>query len=173
MKLLEMDKEELIAMLEKKVKELRNPRQFHDNQSSSKPPRSPQYQSQKPSQFKKEAKDEGHRHSAIQEIVNATKKYIGEIREDIIDEIENVVAGKSKIIFDTQQHGWNMESFMNMIQGKSKVLLTVFDERKRVFGVFLNEPITINQWVNDSKLFLLSYTPGSRRTLFYSMLKYM
>ena len=199
---LEKDRDEMVSILEKRIKDLkqsnssslsslntnsrsdrneridrieRNERNERNEyrENTTKPIRSPQYNQQKRQFDKKESKeDASHRYALIQEKVNATKKYITEIKEDMVNELEDICEGKgSKVIFDTEENGWNMESFISSVEGKSKLAFIVFDERKKVFGVFVNETIDTKEWTTDAKLFLMSYVPGNRRSFFYSMLK--
>ncbi|EKE41499.1 hypothetical protein ENUP19_0121G0206 [Entamoeba nuttalli] len=175
---LENDRKDLLEAMEEKIRDMK---QYGNDRRNTKPPRSPiddrrtsqrDYSKRIPARDREVIREDSHdrierRTTEVQK--EKGKQIVLEMRPVIENEIENVVANKSqKVLFDTNTDGWKMDKFVDSVTGKKRIGFLVFDEIAHVFGVFVNEIIQPGQWLDDSKLFLFSYTPGQNKPLFYS-----
>lgn len=95
-----------------------------------------------------------------------------EVCGSVMDEINAVVDKKlsSKVIFDTERDGWSIKKMTETVVGRSGIVFVVFVDESHVFGVYVGSKME-TRWIDDPKIFLLSYSLSSRKLPFYSNLQ--
>ena len=59
-----------------------------------------------------------------------------------------------KCIYDSDIDGWNKETFSNLLEGLSNIMIIVYPLDDRKFGCYIDSPIRLHQWNGDDNSFL-------------------
>ncbi|ELP90797.1 hypothetical protein EIN_026760, partial [Entamoeba invadens IP1] len=102
------------------------------------------------------------------------RQFFSSARSIVEAELVAMLEKKSKegvVLYDTDKDGWDMNNFVNKVNGKSQIAFTVFDQSGHLFGVFIYEQVKRGEWIDDFRIFMFSYQQGTGKPLFYSGLK--